>query len=139
MAQIEYSDAPISSIELTALSRSRFLMQRERRLPYRDEGGMVNIHLLQRSIDAIGAGAACDAPVHAKAIAWLKHGQSTLLGSCQAARSGSGATKGAKPQHDDDDDEHLTLDDMLRPHSADGASLRAHAQTAAAPRDPSAA
>ena len=91
-------------------------MQRERRLPYRDEGGMVNIHLLQRSIDDIGAGAACDAPVHAKAIAWLKHGQSTLLESCQAARSGSGATKDAKPQHDDDDDEHLTLDDMLRAH-----------------------
>ena len=117
------SDAPISSIDLSALSRSRFLMQRERRLPYRDQDGKVNIHLLQRSIDQIGAGAACDARMHAKAIAWLKHGQSTLLRSCQAARSGSGAPKDAKVQHDDDvnnddDDEHLTLDDLLRAHLA---------------------
>ena len=98
-------------------------MQRERRLPYRDQDGKVNIHLLQRSIDQIGAGAACDARMHAKAIAWLKHGQSTLLRSCQAARSGSGAAKDAKVQHDDDannddDDEHLTLDDLLRAHLA---------------------
>ena len=117
------SDAPISSIDLSALSRSRFLMQRERRLPYRDEDGKMNLHLLQRSIDQIGAGAACDARMHAKAIAWLKHGQSTLLRSCQAARSGSGAPKDAKVQHDDDDnndedDEHLTLDDLLRAHLA---------------------
>jgi len=119
MSRIEYSDAPISSIELTALSRSRFLMQRERKLPYRDQGGMINIHLLQRSINDVGAGAACDAQVHAKAIAWLKHGQSTLLGS--------GATKAAKLQHDDsddddddDDDEHLTLDDLLRVELSSG-------------------
>ena len=83
----------------------------------------MNIHLLQRSIDQIGAGAACDAQMHAKAIAWLKHGQSMLLRSCQAARNGSGAPKGAKVQHDDDDndeddDEHLTLDDLLRAHLA---------------------
>jgi len=123
MAQIEYSDTSISSIEIGSLSRSRFLMQRERRLPYRDEGGKVNIHLLQRSIEDIGAGAACDAPMHAKAIAWLRHGQSTLLGSCQAALSGSGAPKDAKLQQDDDgdddDDEHLTLDDLLRAHLQD--------------------
>lgn len=83
----------------------------------------MNLHLLQRSIDQIGAGAACDARMHAKAIAWLKHGQSMLLRSCQAARSGSGAPKDAKVQHDDDgnndeDDEHLTLDDLLRAHLA---------------------
>ena len=117
------SDAPISSIDLSALSRSRFLMQRERRLPYRDQDGKVNIHLLQRSVDQIGAGAACDARMRAKAIAWLKHGRHTLLRSCQAARSGSGAPKDAKVQHDDndnndDDDEHLTLDDLLRAHLA---------------------
>eukprot|EP00320_Phaeocystis_rex_P020923 CAMPEP_0119066816 /NCGR_PEP_ID=MMETSP1178-20130426/9260_1 /TAXON_ID=33656 /ORGANISM="unid sp, Strain CCMP2000" /LENGTH=320 /DNA_ID=CAMNT_0007048443 /DNA_START=86 /DNA_END=1048 /DNA_ORIENTATION=+ len=114
---IEYSDAPVSSIELTALSRSRFLMQRERKLPYRDEGGKVNIHLLQRSINDIRAGAACDAEIHAKAIAWLKHGQSTLLGS--------GATKDAKLQQEYDeaseaDDENLTLDDLLRAELSSG-------------------
>ena len=83
----------------------------------------MNIHLLQRSIDQIGAGAACDGRMHAKAIAWLKHGQSMLLRSCQAARNVSGAPKGAKVQHDDDDndeddDEHLTLDELLRAHLA---------------------
>ena len=139
------SDAPISSIDLSALSRSRFLMQRERRLPYRDQDGKVNIHLLQRSIDQIGAGAACDAQMHAKAIAWLKHGQSTLLRSCQAARSGSGAPKDAKVQHDDDDyndddDEHLTLDDLLRAHLAselasERTPKRALRQASRQPRD----
>ena len=84
----------------------------------------MNIHLLQRSVDQIGAGAACDARMRAKAIAWLKHGRHTLLRSCQAARSGSGAPKDAKVQHNDDDDnnddddEHLTLDDLLRAHLA---------------------
>ena len=80
----------------------------------------MNIHLLQRAMDDIGAGASCDAPMHAKAIAWLKHGQSTLMGSCQAALSGPSAPKDAKLQQDDDDgdddDEHVTLDDLLRAH-----------------------
>jgi hypothetical protein len=136
------SDAPISSIEVASLSRSRFLMQRERRLPYRDQDGKVNIRLLQRCLDDIGSGVACDAAMHAKAIAWLKHGQSTLLGSCQAARSGSGAPKDVKLQHDDDgnhddDDEHLTLDDMLRAHlQSEHLTLRAELASERTPKRP---
>ena len=95
-------------------------MQKERRLPYRDEEGTVNIHLLQRSINEIASGAACDAHMHAKAVAWLKHGHSTLLKSSRAV---SGSTKDSKLQRDDaddDDDEHLTLDELLRAELSSG-------------------
>ena len=99
------SDAPIASVDVASLSCGRFLLQKQRLLPYRDEQGRINIHLLQRSLDEIAAGAAtCDAKTHANAKAWLRHGLQALAG--HAAHRGSGPDA-------DEDDESLTLEQLL--------------------------
>lgn len=105
MPTIEYSDAPIASVDVASLSCGRFLLQKQRLLPYRDEQGRINVHLLQRSLDEIAAGAAtCDAKTHANAKAWLRHGLQALAG--HAAHRGSGPDA-------DEDDESLTLEQLL--------------------------
>ena len=86
------SDAPIASVDVASLSCGRFLLQKQRLLPYRDEQGRINVHLLQRSLDEIAAGAAtCDAKTHANAKAWLRHGLQALAGHAAHRGSGPGA------------------------------------------------
>lgn len=45
-----YSAAPISTIDLSALAASRFILPDERLLPYRDATGAINVHLLRQSL-----------------------------------------------------------------------------------------
>ena len=85
----EYSDAPISTIDIASLSASRFLLAPH--LPYRDHEGRVNIHLLRLSEQRVKAEPeAVPADIKEKLARWVRHAerwhatkgaQSTLLGA----------------------------------------------------------
>ena len=53
---LAFSDALLTSISIPSLSRSRFLLQKTRELPYRDESGAVNLHLVRRCKDIVDTG-----------------------------------------------------------------------------------
>jgi len=89
-ATIVYSDAPARTVNVSTLSSSRFLLPRERRLPFRDALGRVNIHLVNRCLrEAAGRE---NEEVVTKLWAWKRHAQRAL---------------DARPE-----DENLTLDQL---------------------------
>lgn len=47
---VQYSNALTSTVDLSSLTASRFILQRQRQLPYRDEQGRVNLHLVMSSL-----------------------------------------------------------------------------------------
>lgn len=94
MPSVEYSFAAASTVDVTALSASRFLVQRSRQLPYRDAAGRVNVPLLEASVKAIDAGAPCPEEMVTKARAWLRHAR----------------------KDDENHDEQLTLEELLQAH-----------------------
>lgn len=79
---VRYSNTPAHTIDLSTLTPSRFLLQREKQLPYRDAHGRVNLPLVQQSLEAARAG---DLPAHADDIAiiaklekWARHAERAL-------------------------------------------------------------
>ena len=125
VTEISYSYSPAATVDLGALTRSRFLLQRQRLLPYRDVLGRVNLNLVQASLDALRSGrvtAGDKTPeITARLVSWEKHAQKNLA--------------------EGPEDERMTLDEMraaLVPPSAPepppsvGAKRPAAASTAAA-------
>jgi hypothetical protein len=76
---VEYSSAAVASIDVSTLSNSRFIDGAARRLPFRDELGRVNLHLVQASLALLeveeGAG---DEAMRLKLGAWLRHARRSI-------------------------------------------------------------
>ena len=86
--KVEYSDKPLATINLAALTPSRFLLQRERALPYRDEDGRVNIHLVRRSIADVESGRVLASPaIKDRLAAWRRHAHRSLVAASPAVPS----------------------------------------------------
>ena len=81
VTEIKYDYSPAATVDLGALTRSRFLLQRQRLLPYRDVLGRVNLNLVQASLDALRSGrvtAGDKTPeITARLVSWEKHAQKT--------------------------------------------------------------
>jgi len=67
-----YSEAPCERIDITALPSTRFILPDERRYPYRDVLGRININLIERSLAEIDDGDADDVP-RARLETWKRH------------------------------------------------------------------
>ena len=126
VTEIKYDYSPAATVDLGALTRSRFLLQRQRLLPYRDVLGRVNLNLVQASLDALRSGrvtAGDKTPeITARLVSWEKHAQKNLA--------------------EGPEDERMTLDEMRaalvpppsapEPPQSVGAKRPAAASTAAA-------
>ena len=126
VTEIKYDYSPAATVDLGALTRSRFLLQRQRLLPYRDVLGRVNLNLVQASLDALRSGrvtAGDKTPeITARLVSWEKHAQKNLA--------------------EGPEDERMTLDEMRaalvpspsapEPPPSVGAKRPAAASTAAA-------
>eukprot|EP00315_Gephyrocapsa_oceanica_P012437 CAMPEP_0185290868 /NCGR_PEP_ID=MMETSP1363-20130426/4912_1 /TAXON_ID=38817 /ORGANISM="Gephyrocapsa oceanica, Strain RCC1303" /LENGTH=277 /DNA_ID=CAMNT_0027886925 /DNA_START=57 /DNA_END=891 /DNA_ORIENTATION=- len=84
-----FSAAPLDGIDIEALPPSRFLLQRERRFPYRDLKGRVNFHLVAALLEEVEAGKVGEAALADTIRAWHRHADRALA------------------------DERLTLDELL--------------------------
>ena len=91
-----FSFAPLSSIDITALKASRFLIEATRSLPYRDAKGLVSLHLLRKSAADVQSGTvAAPEEVASKLRKWLSHAEKAY------ARMGHGGGEGHKRKHDE--------------------------------------
>lgn len=88
---IRFVQTPIESVDVANLSRSRFLNQKTKQLPFRDEHGRIHVGLLEQSLQAIDEGADCPSDMASRARRWLLHAHT------QAHTN----------------DENLTLDELL--------------------------
>lgn len=70
-AKATFSRAPICTIDVESLVDSRFFLRAVRQLPYRDEQGRINVHLLHQAVDDVEQGlvAACEETV-TKMLMW---------------------------------------------------------------------
>ena len=73
----KYDNAPLCTIDLSALKSSRFLWSQPDQapqLPYRDAEGLINLHLCKRSKDEVDSGRVVPpAEVLKKLESWVKH------------------------------------------------------------------
>jgi len=73
-----FSAAPLEGIDIEALPPSRFLLQRERRFPYRDLKGRVNFHLVAAALEEVEAGKVGEAALADTIRAWHRHADRAL-------------------------------------------------------------
>jgi predicted DNA-binding WGR domain protein len=72
----KFSNQPLATIDVPELKASRFLLEENRELPYRDAVGLVNVHLCRQSAEQVRKGAvAPPAEVGVKLEKWLKHAE----------------------------------------------------------------
>jgi len=77
-AIVRYSNDPASTVDLTALTPSRFILQRERALPYRDSEGRVNLELVRLSLAQARSKDEIDDDVVKRLEKWERHAQKSL-------------------------------------------------------------
>ena len=110
---VEFSDDDPGTIEVAALTSSRFLLQRERLLPYRDAPGRINIPLLERAHAALTDGRVTVPPhLHDRVVAWLRHARAWREARVGAKRPRDGAGS-------EEPDEALTLDELFTAYMND--------------------
>lgn len=91
-ATLEYTAAPLETIDLSAIKPSRFLLP-PAALPYRDEAGRISLHLCRDSAARLESGAvSAPAEVAAKLRSWLKHAEHAVRkGGHEWVRDADGA------------------------------------------------
>ena len=110
---VEFSDDDPGTIEVAALTPSRFLLQRERLLPYRDAPGRINVPLLERAHAALADGRITVPPqLHDRVVAWVRHAK-----AWRAARVGAKRPRDAAGS--EEPDEALTIDELFTAHMND--------------------
>ena len=93
-----YSDAPLSTIDVGALTASRFLLREQRLFPYRDGEGRVALSLVRDSLarlsetdSAVLAGSGTTfAEVSAKLSRWLRHAERWASAQAHSTLEASG-------------------------------------------------
>lgn len=107
---IRYVQTPIESVDVSSLSRSRFLNQKTKQLPFRDEHGRIHVGLLEQSLQAIDSGAECPSFMAENARAWLRHAHRELSANDENLTldellvTATGKRKAPEPDEDDRDD-----------------------------------
>ena len=84
---VTYTNSPIRSVNFAELTPSRFLLQKERELPYRDASGAVSLPLVECSLAEARERNLGDALI-SRLAAWQRHASRSLLTSS----SGGGGT-----------------------------------------------
>ena len=75
---VRYSNTPARDIDISTLTPSRFLLQRERQLPYRDADGSVNLELVRQSLETARELPNVDETIVAKLEKWERHAERAI-------------------------------------------------------------
>ena len=67
-----FANSPLCTVDVMSLKPSRFLLEAERRLPYRDENGKVHLALCRRSVGELDG---VPDEVAAKLRKWVSHAE----------------------------------------------------------------